>query len=112
MTTDKPLDEMDTEELYEALGDAVDEANRPRIEGWITGKQIEETRLMATDEDSSSNVSFRISDALLERIEAARSDLDAAATASGKVSRSEAMRRLILRGLETLDTDNGSDTDG
>jgi len=108
MTTDN-LDEMTTDELGEALGDAVDDTDRARTKGWLTGKQIEENRLMA-DDDESRAISLRISDELLDRIEAVQGEFDTLATSpSGEVSRSEAMRRLMLLGLERLEGDDDAE---
>jgi len=106
MTTDN-LDEMTTDELGEALREVASDS--PRAEGWLTGKQIEENRLMA-DDDESRAISLRISDELLDRIEAVQGEFDTLATSpSGEVSRSEAMRRLMLLGLERLEGDDDAE---
>jgi hypothetical protein len=107
MTTDN-LDEMTTDELGEALREVASDS--PRTEGWLTGKQIEENRLMATDDDESRAISLRISDELLDRIESVQGEFDTLATSpSGEVSRSEAMRRLMLLGLERLEGDDDAE---
>jgi len=104
------FDEMTTDELYDELRDAIAATDRARTSGWLTGKQLDEEMLMATD-GSDETISLRISPDLLERIEDAREEFDAPITSpSGEVSRSEAMRRLMVLGIERLDEQD--DTDG
>jgi hypothetical protein len=99
-------DERTVEELYDRLDRAVARAGDDATEH-VNGLAQREAELMA--DDSTRNVSFQISEALLDRIEQSREQFDAAATSpSGKVSRSEAMRRLILRGLETMENEEGT----
>lgn len=103
-------DERTVQELYERLDRAVEQAGEQDAIEYIQHR--EETEIETMADNSTRNISFQAPESLLERIEQSRDQFDPAATSpSGTVSRSEAIRRLILRGLETLDTEGSTDAD-